>query len=64
VPNLELAPKTGVGLTIADHSSWLFAAVNDGDHTHLLAWHPGLDAPRSVARLPGPITWTPSLLIA
>jgi hypothetical protein len=64
VPNLELAPKTGAGLAIADDGSWLFAAVNDGDHAHLLAWHPGLDAPRSVARLPGPITWTPSLLIA
>lgn len=64
VPDLELAPKTGAGLVIADDGSWLFAALNDGDHIHLLAWHPGLDAPRSLARLPGPITWTPSLLIA
>ena len=64
VPDLELAPKTGAGLIIADDGSWLFVAVNDGDHTHLLAWHPGLDAPRSIARLPGPIAWTPSLLIA
>ncbi|HEV7656786.1 MAG TPA: hypothetical protein VGP36_18900 [Mycobacteriales bacterium] len=64
VPNLELAPKTDAGLVIADDGSWLFVAVNDGDHTHLLAWHPGLDAPRSVARLPGPINGTPSLLIA
>jgi hypothetical protein len=64
VPNLELAPKTDAGLVIADDGSWLFVALNDGDHTHLLAWHPGLDAPRSVARLPGPINGTPSLLIA
>lgn len=64
IPGVELAPKTGAGLTIADDSSWIFAAVNDGDNTHLLAWHPGLSAPRSLARLAGPINWTPSLLIA
>jgi hypothetical protein len=63
VPGLELAPKTGAGLIFTNDSRWLFIAVNDGDHTQLLAWRPGLAAPQSVARLPGPIIWTPSLLI-
>jgi hypothetical protein len=64
VPGLELAPKTGAGLAIADDGGWIFVAVNDGDQAQLLAWHPGLSAPRSVARLTGRINWTPSLLIA
>ena len=64
VPALELAPKTGAGLIVADDSSWIFAAVNAGDHTDLLAWHPGLSEPRSLARLAGPINGTPLLLIA
>jgi len=63
IQGLELAPKTGAGLIFTKDSRWLFIAVNDGDHMHLLAWRPGLAAPRSVARLPGPIIWTPSLLI-
>jgi hypothetical protein len=63
VPGLELAPKTGAGLVFADHGNWLFATVSDGDHTHLLAWHPGLGAPQSVARLDGPVAWAPPLLI-
>jgi hypothetical protein len=64
VPGLELAPKTGAGLIVADDSTWIFAAVNYGDHTDLLAWHPGLSEPRSLARLTGPINGTPLLLIA
>ncbi len=63
VPGLEFAPKTAAGLVFGADSYWLFATVSDGDHAHLLAWHPGLDAPQSVARLPGPVAWAPPLLI-
>jgi hypothetical protein len=64
VPGLELAPKTAAGLIFAEDGSWVLATVSDGDHTHLLAWHPGLGAPQSVARLSGPVPWAPPLLIA
>jgi hypothetical protein len=64
VPGLEMAPKSGAGLAVADDGRWIFAAVDNGDHTQLLAWRPGLAAPRSLARLPGPISGTPALLIA
>jgi hypothetical protein len=64
VPGLELAPKTAAGLVFAPDGRWLFATVSDGDHVHVLAWHPGLDGPRAVARLAGPVAWAPPLLIA
>ncbi len=64
VPGLELSPKTGAGLAFAADGSWIFATVSDGDHAHVLAWRPGLGAPRSVARLSGPIVWAPPVQIA
>jgi hypothetical protein len=64
VPSLELAPKTGAALGFAADGGWVFAAVSDGDHTHLLGWRPGLGAPQSVARLSGPVAWAPPLLIS
>jgi hypothetical protein len=64
VPGLELAPKTGAGLVFAADGSWLFATVSDGDHSHVLAWHPGLGAPQSIARLSGPVASAPPLLVA
>jgi hypothetical protein len=65
VPGLELAPKTAAGLAFGPApGNWLFATVSDGDHAHLLAWHPGLSGPQSVARLDGPVPWAPPLLVA
>ena len=63
VPGLELGPKTAAGLAFAGAGDWLLATVSDGDHAHLLAWHPGLPGPQSVARLAGPVAWAPPLLV-
>jgi hypothetical protein len=62
VPGLELAPKTSAGLT-GEGGNWIFATVSDGDHAHVLAWHSGLGAPQSVARLSGPVASAPPLLL-
>jgi hypothetical protein len=64
VPGLELAPKTSAGLVFTADGGWLFATVSDGDHAHVLGWHPGLGAPRAVARLSGPVAWAPPVVIA
>lgn len=54
VPGVELAPKSGVGLTFSADGRWLVLALNEGTRSRLLVWRSGMEQPQeSPARLPG-----------
>jgi hypothetical protein len=55
VSNLELAPKTSVGLAFDKTASSLFMVVDQGDRSDVLVWQAGMAAPAFVTSLPGAV---------
>jgi hypothetical protein len=64
VPNLEFAPKTGVGLAFDATGASVLATVNDGDHGELLIWQEGMTGAALVTSIPGPLDAPPPILLA
>jgi hypothetical protein len=63
VPNLELAPKSSVGLAFDATGRSLLALLDEGDHGELLMWQEGMSAPALVVTVPGPFAAPPAVLL-
>ncbi|UQX87111.1 hypothetical protein M6D93_12450 [Jatrophihabitans telluris] len=53
VPGVELWAKASPSLAFSSDSRWLIIGLDEGTHSSLLLWHPGLRHPAAIANVPG-----------
>jgi len=64
IPGVELWAKSTPGLAFSSDSRWLIICLEEGTHSTLLLWRPGLSHPAAPpVTLPGPTLYNPPIIV-